>query len=155
VKKIQVQVVSVLIVALLSAGCASHYERTFRFQEYVYSGELEKAKEVLEQDKKNQKGKDKMLYLMYKGWIAWMLGQNAESIQYLDEADRMIEDMVKQPGYEMAVLVTNPGIRPYVPEDFEKVMVNYMKAMNFLQMGQTQRGFGGGSEDQPETQRAE
>ena len=94
-KKIQLHVISVLTLALLSGGCATHYQRTIRFQEYVYSGELEKAKEILEKDKKNQKGKDKMLYLMYKGWIAWMLGQNAESIQYLDEADRMIEDMVK------------------------------------------------------------
>lgn len=134
-KKIQLQVISILTLALLSGGCATHYQRTIRFQEYVYSGELEKAKEILEKDKKKQKGKDKVLYLMYNGWVSWMLGQNAESIQYLDEADRMIEDMVKQPGYEMAVLVTNPGIRPYVPEDFEKVMVNYMKAMNFLQMG--------------------
>ncbi|MFU8842543.1 MAG: COG3014 family protein [Bacteroidales bacterium] len=136
-KKIQFQIISVLILALLSGGCATHYQRTIRFQEYVYKGELENAKEVLDKDNKKQKGKDRILYLMYNGWVSWMMGQNTESIKYLDEADRMIEDLVKQPGYEMAALVTNPGIRPYVPEDFEKVMVNYMKALNFLQMGKT------------------
>jgi uncharacterized protein len=137
VKKIHIQVISVLMLALLSGGCATHYQRTIRFHEYVYKGELEKAKEVLEKNEKKQKRKDRILYLMYNGWVSWMMGQNTESIKYLDEADRMIEDLVKQPGYELAALVTNPGIRPYVPEDFEKVMVNYMKALNFLQMGKT------------------
>jgi len=128
-------VFTVLLLVLIAGGCATHYQKTIRFQEYVYQGNLEKAKEVLEKDKKDQKGKNRMLYLMYNGWVSWMMGQNAESIQYLDEADRMIEDMIKQPAVEMAALITNPGIRPYAPEDFEKVMVNYIKALNFLQMG--------------------
>ncbi len=123
-----------ILPGLLLAGCASYYRKTIKFQQFVYSGELVKAKALLDKEKKAAKGKNKLLYLMNQGWVSWMLGKNNESNQFLEEADYMIEDYHKQLGYEAATLVTNPVIKPYSPEDFEKVMVNYIKAMNYLDL---------------------
>ena len=35
---------------------------------------------------------------------------------------------------EAAVLISNPEIRPYRPEDFEVIMINFYKALNYLQL---------------------
>ena len=35
---------------------------------------------------------------------------------------------------EAAVLISNPEIRPYRPEDFEVIMINFYKALNYLHL---------------------
>jgi len=131
-----VYVILLVILALLVGSCATYYEKSLKFQELVYKGELDKAKAYLDKNEKDARGKNQMLYLMYEGWLSWMLGNNEESNVYLQEADHLIEDYRKQLSYEAATLITNPGIKPYQPEDFEKVMVNYIKALNYLELGQ-------------------
>ena len=125
-----------ILLALVAGSCASYYQKNLRFQQHVYEGELSKAKSLLDKEAGSVKDKNKLLYLMNQGWVSWMLGKNQESNQYLEQADYMIEDYRKRFGYEVATLVTNPGIKPYKAEDFEKVMVNYIKAINYLEMKQ-------------------
>lgn len=82
-----------------------------------------------------KKGRNRILYLMNAGWIEWMLGNYKSSNQYFHGADTLIEDMVKNPVNEFFSLLVNPNVKPYEPEDFEKVFVNYFKALNYLQLG--------------------
>ncbi|MCB0806235.1 MAG: hypothetical protein KDC05_10585 [Bacteroidales bacterium] len=128
--------VLVLTALTILGGCATYYQKTLKYQQFIYSGELEKAKKFLDKNEVKTGKKDRILYLMNQGWVNWMIDKNTESNKYLEEADLMIEDYRKKFGLELATLVSNPSIKPYKPEDFEKVMVNYLKALNYLNMNE-------------------
>ena len=128
-------VILLIVFALLLAGCATYYQKTQKFQEYILDGNMVKAQQWLEKNEKEKKGKNELLYYMYSGWVSWMQGDFEKSNTDLDKADLLIEDYKKQIGYEAFALISNPGVKPYQAEDFEKVFVNYFKALNYVQAG--------------------
>lgn len=130
--------ISLLLLSLILSfsSCSSFYQKNIEYNNHILNGEIEEAKKVLHNNKKLQKDKNRLLYLMNAGWIEWMLGNNEASNKYLNEADTLIEDMVKNPATEVLSFFINPNVKPYEPEDFEKVFVNYFKALNFLQLEQ-------------------
>jgi len=128
-------VILLVMLAALVAGCATYYQKTQKFQSYILEGNMDKAKQWLEKNDKDKKGKNELLYHMYSGWVNWMLGDFKSSNSELEKADLLIEDFRKQFGYEAFALISNPGVKPYQAEDFEKVFVNYFKALNYVQLG--------------------
>ncbi len=133
--KFRLSVVLLAALAILLGACATYYQKTQRFQSYILEGNMEKAQQWLQKNDKDQKGKNALLYQMYSGWVSWMMGDHAASNAALEKADLMIEDYRKQLGFEAFALVSNPGVKPYRAEDFETVMVNYYKALNYIQAG--------------------
>lgn len=133
--KVKVSVVLLAVLALVLGACATYYKKTQRFQSYILEGNMEKAQQWLQKNDKGQKNKNALLYQMYSGWVSWMMGDHAASNAALEKADLMIEDYRKQLGFEAFALVSNPGVKPYRAEDFETVMVNYYKALNYIQAG--------------------
>lgn len=128
-------VMATVLTAMLIAGCATYYQKTLKFQSYIMEGDMEKAGSWLQKNDKDSRGKNKLLYFMYRGWVNRMLGNYQGSNNDLEVADLMIEDFHKQAGFEALALISNPGVRPYQAEDFEKVMVNYYKALNYISLG--------------------
>ncbi len=119
---------------ILLSSCATYYQQNLKFQAQVAEGEFSKAKDFLEKSK-GKDGKNRILYLLNKAWIEWMMNLNTESNLSFDEADKMAEDYQKSYGMEALALVSNPGIKPYKAEDFEVVLINYFKALNYLNIG--------------------
>lgn len=134
--KAKINIVYLLLSAMLITGCATYYQKTQKFQAYLMEGDMQKAQSWIDKNEKLKNKKNELLYHMYRGWIYWMLGDAATSNTELETADLLIEDYQKQAGYEILSLISNPGVKPYQAEDFEKVMVNYFKALNYLQSGQ-------------------
>lgn len=133
--QITILAASVMFVLLmLVQACASYYQKTQKFQDLIYAGKIEKAGSWLQSQEKLKKGINKLLYLMNDGWTHWMLADYRESNNSLDSVDRMIENQRKNLSREGLALITNPGVKPYKPEDFEIVFVNYFKALNFLSL---------------------
>lgn len=122
--------------AFLLISCATYYQKTQKFQSYIMTGEFEKAMNWLNNNKKDKEGKNELLYYMYRGWVGWIQQDYTASNTDLEHADLLIEDYKKQFGYEALALISNPGTKPYQAEDFEKTMVNYFKAMNYIALGQ-------------------
>ena len=120
----------------LIISCATYYQKNLKFQEYVTNGDLNKAKELLLKDKKSKENRNKLLYYFNLGWVNFMLQESLESNQNFSQADIIIEDQQKNYGMEALSLVSNPGIKPYKPEDFEVVLVNYYKTLNYLRLQQ-------------------
>ncbi len=129
-------IVCSVILFIIAGGCATYYQKTLKFQNYIYDGKLEKAKALLDNDQKAKTGKNKLLYFLNNGWVSWMMNLNEESNKALAEADIIIEDQQRNYALEALSIISNPGIKPYKPEDFENVMVNYFKALNYLNIGQ-------------------
>ncbi|MCF8365547.1 MAG: hypothetical protein K9H16_07190 [Bacteroidales bacterium] len=132
--KISSKFIIVVLTTMLAlvGGCATFYQKTQKFQDLINTGEILKAHEWLQDQKKMQKGINRLLYLFNDGWSDWMLGNYDSSNVSLNEADLMIEDQRKNLALEGLSFITNPGITPYQPEDFEIVFVNYFKALNFI-----------------------
>ena len=124
----------ILASTLTLSSCATYYSKTIKYQEYVTSGKLDKAKSYLEDDEKNLKNRNRLLQLMNLGWVNFMLGDHVKSNEYFNLADNMIEDLNKNYGKEALALMTNPSIKPYQPEDFERIMPSFYKAINYIQL---------------------
>ncbi len=124
----------ILFPLLIFTSCATYYQKNIKFQTCVVNGEFTKAKEILDSDK-GKTGKNRVLYLFNKGWLHWIMNENVESNLAFEEADLLIEDQQKNYGLEALALITNPNVKPYQPEDFEVVLVNYFKALNYLNLG--------------------
>lgn len=122
-----------LVLILLSA-CATYYTKNIKFQQKLIQGDLEKAEKILESDTKSAEGKNKLLYLMNRGYISWLLQDYVKSNGFFANADNLIEDQVKKMGTEILALAVNPTIKPYRPEDFEIVLINFFKALNYISL---------------------
>ncbi len=121
--------------AIASTGCATYYQKMFRFQEHFASGDIEEAARFLEKNKKAAKSKDRLLYFFSEGVVKQMLGEYEESNAAFEEAYLFTEDYQKNYAVEFASFLTNPMIKPYRGEDFEVVQIHYYKALNFLRLG--------------------
>ncbi len=108
------------------------------FNGYFLRGDIANAEKVLDKDKKNNRNKNKALFLLNKGTLSWMQQDYAAATDYFNQADLYIEDQHKKIGSEALAVLTNPMTKPYVPEDFENVMLNFYKALSYLEMGNTQ-----------------
>ena len=117
-------------------SCATYYQRTLQFQDYITNAEYEKANEWLVNNRKDSKGKNQLLHYLNRGWVSWILNNYSQSNQYFSQADNIIDSHRNNLGLEALALITNPTVKPYKPEDFEVVMVNYFKALNYLNLNQ-------------------
>lgn len=118
----------------LFTSCATWYQRTAAFQQAVGQGEFQQAEKILQKDKKQARDKNKILYYLNLGYVNFMLGNFEQSNAAFETAEQFTEEQRKNILTEAAVLVSNPEIRPYKPEDFEVIMINFYKALNYLQM---------------------
>ncbi|MCB0283150.1 MAG: hypothetical protein H6627_04645 [Calditrichae bacterium] len=125
---------SVLFFVLLLYSCATWYQKNLLFQESFSTGDIEKANELLDENKEAAEGKDRLLYFLQKGVVLQMLGKYEESNQYFEDAYIFTEDLQKNYALEALSFFSNPTIVPYEGEDFEVVQLHYYKAMNYLRM---------------------
>ncbi|MBL4560879.1 MAG: hypothetical protein JKX79_07820 [Labilibaculum sp.] len=123
---------------LLLSGCATYYMQNEAFNSYFLQGDMASAEKVLDKDKKSNKNKNRALFLLNKGTLSWMQQDYVSATNYFNEADLFIEDQRKNIGSEALAILTNPMARPYVPEDFENVMLNFYKALSYLEMDKTE-----------------
>lgn len=130
-------ILSILLgfIALLSLGsCATYYQKNSKFQEYVASGNIDKARKLLDNTPKLQNGRNKLLFHLNSGWVSWMQDQPEASNRDFETADYMMETYKSNVANEALSIISNPALKPYQAEDFEKVMVNYYKSLNYLQL---------------------
>jgi hypothetical protein len=121
---------------LLFTGCATYYQKNQAFYQAFESGNIDNAEKIIEQSEKKVKPKDRLLYLLNRGVTTRMLGDYRESIKLFGEADHMIEDYSTNYGAEALALVTNPMATPYRAEDFEKVLIHFYQALNYIDLKQ-------------------
>ena len=127
--------IGVVALLLIIAGCA-----TLDFYKDVDSfmtvGKFSDASNVIEAKKANYKGESELLYYCDKGTMLQLAGKYADSTKMFEEADLKIDELYKKSITKEAMsLLTNDLTLPYGGEDFEQVMVNVMKALNYMYMG--------------------
>jgi uncharacterized protein len=121
---------------LLLFSCATYNNRIGNYYEQVVNNQFDKAYLSIDHNKLLQRRRNRLLYLFEKGKMAHLLKQYDSSNVYFNEADLFIEDARTSVGDLALGTLLNPMMETYKGEDFEKFMVHYYKALNYLNLGQ-------------------
>ena len=128
------------IAALLSiaTGCAGDYVARTRgvraaYEQQDYPRALGELK-ALDRDGSE---KDRLLVLLDRGMVLHSAGKWAESIAVLAEADRLAAQLdAVSVTEEAGAFLSNERQRAYRGEDFERLMISVLQALNYLELGQ-------------------
>ncbi|MFT4094352.1 MAG: hypothetical protein QM640_12000 [Niabella sp.] len=87
-------------------------------------------------NKMPSKDRNKVLFYLEQGKTAFDNGNYTASNDYFEQAYNIIDDGIKtSAGQALASNLTNAKATPYQPEDFEKVIMHFYKAINYFQTG--------------------
>ncbi len=125
-----------LLTAVITVGCATYHAKNIKLYRAIETGEFETADKLLEKDTKSPNNRNSLLYYLDRGYVSWMLHDFTRSVNYLNTAENIIDDYSMHLGAEALALISNPMVKPYRAEDFEVVMVNCFKAINYMQLNQ-------------------
>jgi len=91
---------------------------------------------ILEQTQAVYGSRSEALYLMDKGMIQHVAGRYTESLQSLSKAEALTEDFYsRRIRSEIEAFFTSDNALPYEGEEFEKVLLNVLMAVNYAQLG--------------------
>jgi hypothetical protein len=127
----------VLLGPLLWAGCAGDYvARTRAVREAYEAEDYPRALDRLADEEQHGHPNDRLLILLDRGMVLHAAGRWEESIQVLAAADRLSQELdgisLRE---EAGVLLSNERHRAYRGEDFEKLMISVLQALNYAQLG--------------------
>ncbi len=129
-----------MVLLLLSPSCTYYARNVAALNQHLNNGNINEAYKVISHnEKKWDKGKDRVLYYLNRGTIAWMLGKNKESYKYLLKADYYWEDLSVNYSREALSYLINPRVKEYAGEDFERIMISYYQILNFIQMNDLEK----------------
>lgn len=127
-------------ILLLYPSCSYYARNAAQFDAQLTSGNIKEAYKIVStNEKKWDKGKDRVLYYLNRGTLAWMLGNNQESYKYFLKADYYWEDLGIDYSREALSYLINPRVKEYGGEDFEGIMLSYYQILNFIQMNDLER----------------
>ena len=134
-----------LILIVFIAGCNAPKNNLMKFNksfetDYFNCGNFESS-EKLAQSKiskgKNPKGED-LLWSMQLGCIERIKQDHRQSNEYLDKSEEMLNffDYQNETTDSIAAIAVNENIIPYVGQEYDGIMVNTYKALNFMTLGE-------------------
>jgi hypothetical protein len=137
-RKYILQASSVIGLMLFLSGCASYNDRILPYYKNVSAGNYKAAEAELDKNSLIQAPRNKLLFLMEKGRISQLNGEYKNSNQYFNEADSMLEHGLTSAADEAVGALVNPMTQRYKGEDFEKFMIHYYKALNYMYLHNTE-----------------
>lgn len=123
--------------AVLGTGCAGDYiARTRGYRQAYESYNYPAADQGFGSEVTAGPDIDKLLALMDEGMVLHAEGKLEESIRVLAEADKLSQQLdFTSVSEEAKVLISSERERVYRGEDFEKLMISTLQALNYAQLG--------------------
>ena len=127
------------LIIIFITGCAVPFHK--KLDQYLAAGQYKEADELIESEKTNPKeniysSKNELLYFFDKGAIRQMIGDYKQSSEYLEKAEDIIDKLyTKSLTDETWSFFSNDLNLNYTGEDFEQVMVNIIKTLNYMYEG--------------------
>lgn len=121
---------------IVLASCSSYNRQVADYYSSLQDGNFEKAGKALDQSKLLNRSRNRLLYLLERGKICHLLQQYELSNRFFNEADLLMES--SQSSFKDIAFgnLINPMMTTYRGENFEKYLVHYYKALNYLQLHQ-------------------
>lgn len=125
----------IITTSLSVAGCAINLSYYSKVRNSILKKEYQKAVELVEKGKDIYGEKNSLLYYMDAGVAYQLLGDYEKSNSFFAKAEDRIDYLyTKSISQEAASFVTNEYVLPYRGEDFERVFVNLLSALNYVAM---------------------
>jgi len=134
--KLKASVLLGLMLFLFS--CASYNEKIAGYYKQIATGNYNEAVKELDKNRLLQKPRNKLLFLMEKGKSSHLIGDYENSNRYFNEADQLLENGIGGAMDAVVGTLVNPMTQAYKGEDFEKFMIHYYKALNYLYLHKTE-----------------
>ncbi len=135
-----IRVVALILFTLTLAGCATYGQDVRSGLTLAQNGQFDQAATALEKAL-DPKGDDRLLYYTELGVVYHLAGDYEKSNKLLQTAERIAEDLyTKRISDMLTTAMSNPRQGVYRAADFERVFINYYKALNYFMMaanGQT------------------
>jgi hypothetical protein len=119
-------------------GCTTYNQSLTSYYKNVYAGNYPQAEKDLDNNGLIQKPRNKLLYLMEKGRVTHLRGEYEESNKYFNNADQLLDSGLTGVADAAVGLLVNSMSQTYKGEDFEKFMIHYYKALNYLYLNNTE-----------------
>lgn len=119
-------------------SCTTYNTRLSNYYNNVKTGNLTQAQSALDNAKLLHTKRNKLLYYLEQGRLYHLTKDFEKSNLYFNAADALIENHELSFGNAILSNITNPMAADYKQEDFEIFMVHYYKALNYLQLGNTE-----------------
>lgn len=108
------------------------------YYKQVSSGNYPEAIKELDKNSLLKKPRNKLLFLMEKGKTSHLIGDYENSNLYFNEADQLLENGMGGAMDAVVGTLVNPMTQVYKGEDFEKFMIHYYKALNYVYLNRTE-----------------
>lgn len=119
-------------------SCASYNDKIGAYYKQIRSGNYAEAEIELDKNAWLQKPRNKLLFLMERGKASHLNGEYESSNTYFNEADQLLENGSGGVGDAVVGVLVNPMTQSYKGEDFEKFMIHYYKALNYLYLNKSE-----------------
>lgn len=127
------RLLAILLVCAFLAGCATYGSKMEETRLLFSQGKYDDALKKLEETKS---GNSKLLYLLERGMILHYAGRYEESNDIFEEAEIFAEDLyTKSVSKELGAFLTSDNIIPYEGEKFERALIHYYRAFNYINLG--------------------
>ena len=125
-------VIAVILFPLFSS-CAPPVQHYAKVDNLLAQGLYSEADSVIEKEGKQYGEKNEILYNLDRAMTLHLAGRYGESNNYLEKSEKKIEYLyTKSITTETGAMFTNDNFLPYEGEDFEKVMLNVIAALNYV-----------------------
>jgi hypothetical protein len=125
-------------VMLFLFGCSGYNDMIASYYKQISAGNYAEAVKELDKNKLLQKPRNKLLFLMEKGKASHLAGDYESSNRYFNEADQLLENGIGGAMDAVVGTLVNPMTQSYKGEDFEKFMIHYYKALNYVYLNKTE-----------------
>lgn len=121
-----------LVLAMLLSGCASYSLESEPFLQQVQYEQWEAAEQKLAQTLA-RRSQDRLLYGLELGMLLHLQGEFERSNEVLEQAKDLADALyTRSVTEELRVLFSNPRQRVYRSQDFERLYIEYVQALNYL-----------------------
>jgi len=123
------------------AGCNAPKSHLSTFGEYFNSSDYEKSIEFAQSkiSKSKNPKKEDLLWTLQLGTLERLRQNLRESNNYFDKSEEMLNffDYQNTTTDSVAAIAVNENIIPYLGEEYDGIMVNTYKALNFMALGES------------------
>jgi hypothetical protein len=136
-RTVRLNALIICLAALLETGCGAAYSGFMkaplkRLEGRDYEGALAKLQ-------KPAGDTDKLLYRLERGLILHYQGEYEASDRQFEKAERLIDKhYTRSVVREVGAFLTNDAIRAYSGEEYERALIHYYRALNSLNLGDTE-----------------
>ena len=124
-----------LSVMLLLGACSPHLEIYPKLESLARQGKYEQAAKLVEEKRDTYAERNAVLYNLDRGILYHYAGKYEESNKAFEAAERRMDELFTESiARQTGAFLSSDNTLPYRGEDFETVVINVFRALNYVQL---------------------